>query len=206
MRLSERMKLILEVLARWKLNSSVAEAKQRLIEYREKAAPFLMQLGDTPPLGATDEEATQEYMTDVSATVKDLILILETDISEKSKAMQPDNAYGGIDSKFVVPGYNPDFRHFISLTETISGKYYPKGRQGWHGRQCGDYDDYWDSYFLAQTLYASYTRTVKKLERLDLVALTYSSDRSAKRYYITDNGLSVLTKYRTLNTSREDKA
>ena len=200
MKLSGRMKAILEVLARWKQNNSVAEEKERLTKFREQSAPILAQLGHMPKLGATDDEATQEYMRRISTTVKHLILILETEIREKWDTMQPDDC-GWVDRKFLVPGYYPDFRHFISLTEAIAGKYFPKGRQGWHGRQSGDYDGYWDSYCLAQTLYASYTRTVRKLEKLGLVAVTYSEDHSAKRYYITDNGLSVLTKNRTLNTS-----
>lgn len=196
------MKAILQILARWKLNNSVAEAKERLIKYREKAAPILVQLGHMPQLGATEEEATQEYMTAISTTVKHLILLLETDIREKWNVMQPDNDYGGVDSKFVVAGYYPDFRHFTSLTEAISGKYYPKGRHGWHRSRCWDYDNYVDSYVLAQTLYASYTRTLRKLEKLGLVAVTRSKDYAAKRYYITDKGLSVLSSFGTLNTSQ----
>jgi hypothetical protein len=203
LKLSKRMIFILGFLAKAKLADTMEQAKERLTEYNKKVAPILLQLGERPKTVVTDGEAMQNYMESISADIKTLILISYRDLREHYRDMNTAIDHYE-ESKYLAPGTHADFRHKISLVELVSGKFYPKGRQGWNGLTCGQCEDYWDNYMVAQTAYASFSRTMKKLERQNLIAVYHSPDRARKLFYITDKGLSVLSDYRTVNTSKQD--
>jgi len=198
---TKRMKDILALLAGRIPSITFEELKEHLKKASLDMAPLLIKLGKIPKLEVTDEDVKKEYFNHISLSVKSIILSLEPHLNRNYSKMFRDD-FDCVDIRLAVEGYYPDSRYTVSLPEIISGKLFPKGRVGWYRTRCEGYSEYREAKKKADVLFASYTRTLKKLLKYGLVAV---NPFNAKTYYITRNGLSVLKNFGLLNTSEAEK-
>lgn len=155
-----------------------------------------------PKLEVADGDVQEAYYNFISLSIKKIIIQLEPQLKNNYPKMLNDDGSFFVNESLAVSGYYPDLRTNVSLPEILSGKLFPKGRAAWYRTRCEDYPEYKEAKKRINVLLASYTRTLKKLLKYGLVA---TNPFKAKTYYITEDGLSVLKKFRLLNTSEVSK-
>ena len=191
MRLSKRMKKILEILAQYQNSTpaTVEEMKEQLETEEKERSIELYKQGVrgklVVPKKVSYEEAKNKKFLKETSTQKWLIIVFELyekyDKITDYQGYPTEKAVEQLEeiNDYYSSNYTMLSRYNVSLTEIIAGNLYPKGRMK---IKCNQFKSYDEAKREADKLHASYSRTLKRMLEQNLIK------KIDNRYMITEFG------------------